>query len=183
MSAKANRSWKWILGGAVGAVVLADLVLIFVVFQSAKTGPESMRAERSRLQIKAKLLKADSERARSIRVHLPEVGKQCDDFYQTGFLAASTGYSDVLADLGDIATKAGLQNSQIKFKQKDISGRGVTEIGITADVEGDYPAIIQFIKGLEQSKNFYLMDGLSLTSAEGAGLIKLNLALRTFFRS
>ena len=42
--------------------------------------------------------------------------------------------------------------------------------------------MIKFINGLEQSKNFYLLNDLHLTSAN-AGMIKLQLDLRTYFRT
>jgi hypothetical protein len=50
-------------------------------------------------------------------------------------------------------------------------------------VEGDYPALIQFIHALERSKNFYLLDNLTLASGGSTAGVKLNLDLRTFFRT
>lgn len=50
------------------------------------------------------------------------------------------------------------------------------------DLDAEYPAIIQFINGLERSKNFYLLDSLRLTSASTGG-IRLDLDLHTFFRT
>ncbi|MFY9528560.1 MAG: type 4a pilus biogenesis protein PilO [Candidatus Acidiferrales bacterium] len=173
--------WKRALGAALALLLLLDLSLAFVRWQAAQAAPQAMRQERTRLQTEARLLKADIDRARSIQQHMPDVGKECDRFYQEDLLPASAGYSAVMADLSDIAGKAGLRTSGLNFKQKDLKERGVTEIDIEASVEGDYPAIIHFINGLERSKNFYLMNDLGLDS-QGTGGIRLKLALRTYFR-
>jgi hypothetical protein len=63
-----------------------------------------------------------------------------------------------------------------------VKGRGVTEISIGTSVEADYPAVIQFINGLERSKYFYLLDDLQLGSAS-SGAIRLQIGLHTYFRT
>ncbi len=177
-----GRIWKRWVSGALGLLLLLDLALVVVLWQASHAGPQAMRENRNRLQTEAKLYKADLDRAESIRRNLLAGGKDCDRFYQEQFIPASSGYSAVVADLGGIASHAGLQTSGITFKQKELKDRGVTEVEISASVEGDYPAVVRFINGLERSKNFYLMNDLMLDSVTTGG-IKLKLELRTYFRS
>ena len=113
---------------------------------------------------------------------LPKVGKDCDAFYHDAFLSSADGYSAIEADLGAIATKAGLRTTSITFSQKEVKDRGVTLVTVLDYVDGDYPAIIQFINGLERSKYFYLLNDLHLDTAT-AGAIRLHLELRTYFRT
>ncbi|MGB0034234.1 MAG: GspMb/PilO family protein [Candidatus Acidiferrales bacterium] len=176
------RAWKKSIAFALGALLAVDIALIGVLWQGARENPNSMRAQRDRLASQAKLLKADVERGEKIRASLPQVGKDCDAFYHEKLLGADTGYSSIESDLGGIAGKAGLKTSGINFRQKELKDRGVTEISISAAVEGSYPAIIQFISGLERSKNFYLLNDLRLDSASTGG-IRLKLELRTYFRT
>lgn len=177
-----SRIWKRWVGGALGLLLLVDLALLMVLWQAAQAGPQAMRENRNRLQTEAKLYKADLERAEVIRRNLLAGGKDCDRFYQEQFIPASTGYSSVVADLGEIASRAGLKTSGTTYKQKELKDRGVIEVEIAESVEGDYPAVIHFINGLERSKNFYLMNDLALDSLTTGG-IKLKLQLRTYFRS
>ena len=141
-----------------------------------------MRAERDRVAIQAKLLRADVDRGDKIRASLPQAGKDCDTFYRESFLDGPSGYSQVETDLGAIASQAGVKTSGFTFKQKEIPDRGVTEVSITTGLEADYPAVIKFINGLERSKNFYLLDGLHLAKADTGG-IRLELELHTYFRT
>lgn len=176
------RTWKISIGVALGVLLLADAALIFVLWQAAREGPQSMRGQRDRLAIQAKLLKADVERGEKIRASLPQIGKDCDVFYHDNFIASSNGYSAIEADLGQLTSKAGLKSTGFAFKQKEVKLHGVTEISITTSISGDYPAIIRFINDLEHSKNFYLLDNLHLDAGAGGG-IHLNLDLRTYFRT
>jgi Tfp pilus assembly protein PilO len=176
------RTWKIIIGVALGLLLLIDAGLIFVIWQSSREGTESTRAQRDRLALQAKLLKADVERGEKIRASLPKIGKDCDSFYQEKLKGSDTGYSTIVSDLGDLTTKAGLKSSGLAFQQKEVKDHGVIEISIRTAVQGDYPAIIHFINDLEHSKNFYLLDNLHLDSA-GTGGLRLSLDLRTYFRT
>jgi plasmid stabilization system protein ParE len=176
------QRWKKWTGIALGVLLAADLGLASFLWAAAREGPHAMRARRDRLEAQAKLLRADLRRGQKVRDSLPQAGKQCEDFYQQAFLDSSTGYSRIEADLGAIASKAGVTTSGFSFKQKDIKDRGVTEISISTSVEADYPAVIQFINGIERSENFYLLDGLHLASATAGG-IRLQLQLHTYFRT
>jgi len=167
---------------ALAVLVAADLALVFFLWQDMRNAPEAMRAQRDRLAIQAKLLRADVERGEKIRASLPQSGRDCETFYDESFLSAPQGYSGIESDLGTIASKAGVKTSGFAFKEKEIKDRGVVEISISTSVDADYPSIIQFINGLEQSKNFYLLDGLQLASAS-PGAIRLGLELHTYFRT
>jgi hypothetical protein len=176
-----GHRWKRWTGIALAALLAVDLALASFLWQASREGPEVMRVRRDHLAAQAKLLRADVDRGDRVRASLPQAGKDCDSFYHQTFLDASTGYSRIAADLGGIASRAGVRTSGFAFKQKEIKDRGVTEISIGTSVEADYPAVIQFINGLERSKNFYLLDGLHLTAATAGG-IRLQLELHTYFR-
>jgi len=178
---KSWRAWKIWIGAALALLLAADVALAAVLWQAARD-PQAMRSQRDRLSIQGKLLKADVERGEKIKSSLPQISKDCDVFYKDAFLDSRTGYSAISEDLGDLVTKAGLKSSGLTFLRKDVADHGVTEITIKAGVQGDYPALIKFINGLERSKNFYLLDDLHLESSNTGG-IHLNLTLRTFFRT
>jgi hypothetical protein len=182
---------KWIIGALI-VLLVADIGLLYLSWQNTREGEQSMRAERDRLKLLAGQLKGDVDRGERIRNSMSGVIKEYDSFYHTDFESTVDGYSKIEADLGGLASKAGVKSSGVVFEQKEVKGRGVQQIGITDTVEGDYPSILKFINGLEQSKYFYLLSDLKLDSAtttSGGGaiapgsIIRLHLDLRTYFRS
>jgi hypothetical protein len=176
------QTWKKWAAGVVSLILLLDIGLVAFLWNISRQDRGDLIAQVKQLSVQAKLLQADVNRGEAIRASLPQARRDSDAFYKESFLDASTGYSQIETDLGDIAAKAGVKTSGFTFKRKDVTGRGVTEISISTSLTADYPAIIQFINGLERSNNFYLLDSLQLASAS-AGAIQLELSLHTYFRN
>ncbi|MFZ0634373.1 MAG: GspMb/PilO family protein [Candidatus Acidiferrales bacterium] len=174
--------WKALALIGLGALLLADLGLGVFLWRLRQSDPIELRRQRTELETRAKLLKADVARGQEIQKDMPSVGKEAEKFYHDDLPPGSAGYSALVGDLGEIASKAGLKTSTAGFHEKDLEGRGVSEIEIDEVVEGDYPQVLQFIQGLERSKNFYLLDELAL-EPETSGGLRLRLSLKTYFRS
>ena len=166
---------------ALGIVLLLDLALLGLRFRT-RMSPQEQHLEIEKLNTAVKLLDADVRRAIEIRHRLPEVQRSGDQFFTEQLRETASGYSAIEDDLGSLAQKAGLRTDRIVYRQREISSRGVVEVEVATAVEGDYPSVVNFINGLERSNNFYLLDSLTLASSTG-GSLRLNLQLRTYFRS
>jgi Tfp pilus assembly protein PilO len=178
---------QWITG-AIVALFLVDIGLIYVTWQSSPEAVAQMREQRDHLEAQYKKLKGDVERGDRIKASLSQGQKEYDSFYKTAFLSTQDGYSSIESDLTELASKSGLRTTSIEFQQKEVKGRGVTDVGITETVEGNYQSIVQFINGLEHSKYFYLLKDLKLDAANtgpgsGGGALRLHLELHTYFRT
>jgi len=177
-----SQSWKQWTRWALVVLLVADLALLVVNRRAASADSQQQGQEARRLQVQQGLLAKDVARGEAIRAHVPEIGGEAQHFYQDELLPASIGYSAVVSDLGELASHTGVRTSGVQFDQKAVANRGVTEVHISSSVEGNYDSLIQFINGLERSRNFYVLEGFSLASA-ASGTIRLNLSLRTYFRS
>lgn len=174
-----GQNWKKWFRWGLGALLALDALLLLVAW---RTGRERDLAEGlKQLRVQHKLLGADVGRAHDIRNRLPDVEQQCKRFYVEQFRPAAGGYSAVVEDLAEIAKKSGLRTSAVNYKQQVVEEHGVIQIDVSTTVEGDYAHLVRFINGLERSKNFFLLRDLSLVSSTTG--LKLNLELRTYFRS
>jgi hypothetical protein len=178
---EALQSRKNLVRWMFGVVLALDLILLVVNLRHTSSAQEQ-KLEGASFEKQHDLLAADVRRATEIRTRLPAVQRECDDFFGAELRPATTGYSAVVSDLGALAKQAGLRTDAVTFRQHDLSSRNVVEVEVVASIEGDYPSLVSFINGLERSKNFYLLDSLQLASSTG-GNLKLNLQLRTYFRS
>lgn len=182
-----SRSFKFekrLILAALGIVLLADVVLGVVSYRLAADNQSAQKQALAEARNRKKLLESAVQRATNIRASLPQVQKQCDAFEES-FRPSSRGYSGILADLGQIAGKAGLATEAITFRQEDLPSRGMVRVEVAAVVAGDYTSVVRFINGLQRSESFYILDSLSLASSadtRGASL-KLNLRLKTYFRA
>jgi Tfp pilus assembly protein PilO len=171
---------RWVLG----AVFLVDLLLVGVIWRLEAT-PSPDQSEINLLRRQHDLLAADVIRGQRIQKELPAVEKQCDVFLKEQLPSAKGGYSAVVDNLGAVARAAGLQAENVTFRQHDADKRGIILVEVAATVNGDYPSVIRFIDGLEHSSNFYVLDELSLAAANAGASnnLRLNLRLRTYFRT
>jgi hypothetical protein len=175
------RRKKILIQVLLGAIVLADLALLGINW-NLTASPRSPQNELRVLARQHGLMAADVARARKIREDLPAIQKESEGFFHDQFRPIGTGYSALEDDLGALARSAGLRTEGLSFRQQAADKGGVTEIQIGATVDGDYPSVVRFIDSLERSQNFYILDSLSLAPGS-AGELKLNLQLRTFFRT
>ena len=175
-----RRDWKRALRIVLGALLLADLLLLGIIWQSAEH-PATGATRLAQLHDEDQQLAADVQRAAAIREGLPKVGKQCDAFLRETLRPAAGGYSAVVSDLEKIAADAGLPPGTINFRQKSPDKQGIIEVQVNAGVEGGYKSLVTFVNGLERSKSLYLLDNLSLSTGQ-AQVIQMHLQLRTYFR-
>lgn len=176
-----SKSRKNAIRVIIGIILLVDVLLVGVNWQlsSAPTAPTNqVRALRRRRD----LLAADIRRVEAIRNELPGVQTETTSFMDNVLRPSTEWSSTIVDDLGKLAKDSGLQITSTHFRPKTIEKRGVDEITITITMQGAYPSLVSFINALERSKSFYLLDSLTLDSSS-EGLLKLNLELRTYFRS
>jgi Tfp pilus assembly protein PilO len=166
-------------------LVLADVALLF--FNSRMSMPQQDRQQTlAVLNREVALRKADADRASEIREKRSAILKKFDDFEST-MLPASKGYSVTLQEMDQYARDTHLVVDNVKFREKEVEGRGLLELTLESRVTGDYNGIVRFLNHLQRSKNVYIVDGLSVdteNTAQGgpAGNLRVTLHLRTFFR-
>jgi Tfp pilus assembly protein PilO len=177
-----SRKWKLAVKIALGCVLAADAALVVVNWRAASEAPQAQAQERLLLQTKVKLLQADVQKTRQIEQHLPSLSKECDEFYQKDLLPSSSGDTAVISDIEQMGKDAGVETSGLGFHPKEMTGRGLEEVQISGSVQGSYQSLIQMINDIERSPHFYLLDDLTLSS-EKSGVVKLQISLRTYFRT
>ena len=173
-----------ILGGVI-CLVAADLALAAYSYQFTSQPLTSGPA----IQMKedyVKKLKASVARAEQIRADMPNTQRDCEKFEHM-LLPASTGYSSLSAELGDIAKKSGVSKEGVGFKTTPVPQRGWTEVAMESTIEGDYKNVILFLNGLQRSANIYEVESLALAPQKDnkgpANVIKVTLHLKTYFRA
>lgn len=163
---------------------LADGTLLYL--NSKMSAPQQNRQQFLAAQTRQlALVRADVKRASEIRAKIPQVLKDFDQFEAT-LLPASKGYSVMAQELDDYAHDTHLIVEDVKFHEKDVSGRNLTELTVESAVSGDYNGIVGFLNRLQRSKNVYIVDSLEVDSQSSgtgpAGALRVSLHMRTYFR-
>jgi len=174
---------RLILAG-LALLLLADGALAYFSMKMSvpRDTREQMLAAQSR---QVALVKADIERAKKIQQSMPDVLKKFDNFEAT-LLPGSKGYSVISQEMDEYAKDAHVIVDDVKFHEKDVAGRNLSEVEIESTVSGDYNGIVVFLNHLQRSKNVYIVDELAVDlqtqSQAPPGSLRVNLHLRTYFR-
>jgi type IV pilus assembly protein PilO len=103
---------------------------------------------------------------------------QADEFYAARFPSA---YSTVSATINDLATKNSVRLTNLAYTPTPAVA-GLAQLRMDASLSGEYAPMMHFINGLERSKTFFLINGLTLTGQQG-GLVNLRLRLNTYLHA
>ncbi len=166
----------------VAALFVLDGALLIVRWELARQEThQALALQVQDAERQVRLLRSEVQRARDIRTRLPELEARCDQFYADSFLPASAGYAGLMADLGELAGKAGVVVSGLRFEQKEATVHGMREIAVSGVLEGSSQSLLNFLQGIEQSRHLYVLDNLNLTAGTLAQ-VKMTLRLHTYFR-
>jgi hypothetical protein len=103
---------------------------------------------------------------------------QANEFYAARFPAA---YSTISATINELATKNSVRLTNLAYGPTRAPS-GLVELRMDASLSGEYAPLMHFINGLERSKTFFLINGLTLTGQQG-GLVNLRLKVNTYLHS
>ena len=165
---------------AVAAVLVALDVAALGFFLSPLGRSRSVReteyAEaRKEFQIKMR----DAVPLRGMDKKLELARQQIAAFYRDRFPAQ---YSAVSSELGKVANENGVRISQISYDPKPAEIPKLQQVGIHANLDGDYLQVVKFINALERDKMFFMVDSLTLAQEQG-GMVRLEVRLETYLRS
>jgi Tfp pilus assembly protein PilO len=148
----------------------------------SKENPQQVLAARN---LQLGIMKADIDHASKIRENIPKVVKAFEEI-ESGLPQASRGYSIISQELDGYAHESHIIMDDIHFREKEVSGRNVSEVIVESTITGDYNGIVHFLNHMQRSKNIYIVDGLDVDSQNmsqaAPGSLRVGLHLRTYFR-
>lgn len=102
-------------------------------------------------------------------------------FYGEILKPKNRGIVDLRQELADLLKQMGIPKIDITYDNREIRDYNLYQVAITLPVEGNYANIRKFINMIENSKNFMVIDGVSLS--ESKAILKLNIRLSAFFKN
>jgi Tfp pilus assembly protein PilO len=164
---------------AIGAMLAVDVIAVAVLLSPLVGSEDSRRLQLSQLRVELQKKTRDVEPLRNIDKKIVLAKGQIGGFYKDRFAAKD---SDLLNELGKLASANGVRMQQARYKEEDAESSGVIPIAIEATFSGDYLQLVRFINTLERSKLFVDVDSVEL-AGESAGPVKLNIGMHSYLRS
>jgi type IV pilus assembly protein PilO len=163
---------------AVALLLILNLVLSVRLFLAWNTlraaGPEQLEQR----QITYRGLQLEMSPLRGLPQKVDLSRTQADEFYAARFPEV---YSTISSAINDLATKNSVRLTNLAYSPRPALP-GLIELRLDASLSGEYAPLMHFINGLERSKSFFLISGLTLTGQQG-GLVNLRLKLITYLHA
>ena len=119
-------------------------------------------------------LERDLERVRANREALAA-------FYSESLATESERLTRIIAEVKDLASRAGMAPQAISYPDDQIEGFGLLRRGFVFGVEGGYADLRRLLNLLELSGSFLTLEQISLSGGERGGALHIALQLSTLF--
>ena len=138
--------------------------------RNAQSRAASARAE---LQLEKQRAQALGDRAEAIRAN----GADLERFYATLAGDEKQNLFQSLEAVEELAREPGLQLATRSVRREDVDGAPLERVVMTLPLEGSYPQLVGFLRGVERSKRFLTVDGVALRAdAESGGSLQVDLS-------
>ena len=162
----------------VALLLILNLVLAVRLFLAWSTLRSASADQLQQRQTAYRALQLEMNPLRGLPQKVSLSRTQADEFYTARFPAA---YSTISAAINDLATKNNVRLTNLGYTPTPAIA-GLAEVRMDASLSGEYAPLMHFINGLERSKTFFLITGLTLTGQQG-GLVNLRLKLNTYLHA
>ena len=138
--------------------------------RNAQARAASARAE---LLLEKQRAQALVDRAEAIRAN----GADLERFYATLAGDEKQDLFQSLEAVEELAREPGLQLATRSVRREDVDGAPLERVVMTLPLEGSYPQLVGFLRGVERSKRFLTVDGVALRAdAESGGSLQVDLS-------
>ena len=172
---RTRKNLKTTLAILAGIDVLAAVVYFSPLVGSAETRRQEMNTLQTELITKTRQVAPLKDLPHKVDV----ASHQITDFYKKRFPSQE---SQILTELGKLATANGVTIDQGKYKVKEGEPGGLETVEIEADFGGSYTSLARFINALERDEMFFIINSVTL-GGQQQGPVKLGVKLETYLKA
>jgi len=145
------------------------------------------RNEYAELQKSIGQLQLEIEKSEEARKALEDYTRKIKDFdkdknnlLMTHLIQRGTGYSQILSKIDGVAQKAGVKKTHVSYTLNQTPIDGLSQLAIVIPLEGPYSNIVNFIRELESSDTFFVIDAITLEATSGQAVVPAQTASAPF---
>jgi Tfp pilus assembly protein PilO len=176
---------QYLFATLLGVVGVINLLFFFILY-----GPA--RSEYYRQQESIERLRGDIEGRRQKIETLERLNSQLSTLEQDRqrlftmhFIPRDAGWSEILPKLNAMVQETHVDNTQKAYTIDQAPQYGLYSVKIRVPVQGAYPSVVNFIKDIENSETFFVINGVDVHGSSLQGVstsnIALDLNIETFF--
>ena len=176
---------QYFFASVLGVIGVINVLFFFILYAPA-------RSEYYRLQESIQRLRGDIESRRQkietldrLNTQLSTLEQDRQRLFTRHFIPRDAGWSEILPKLNAMVQETHVENSQKSYTIDATPQYGLYSVKIRVPVMGAYPNVVNFIKSIEDSETFFIIDSIDVRGSDavnpGTSEIALDLNVETFF--
>ncbi|TAN24236.1 MAG: hypothetical protein EPN33_00240 [Acidobacteria bacterium] len=153
-----------------GLVLACDLALAGWLLSPRAPSQSATRQQLTDARVQLGALKAELAQIRALRGRIHTSQEQMQQLMAEGFPGQREASSKLLTEFGRIAQQSQVEVSGATFAPDKTAPFDLRRVSINLQVSGGYAGAVQFLNGLERSPMFFLIDQVSVSGGEAAGV-------------
>lgn len=185
---------QYLLAAIVGAVALINLLFFLILYRPARSEYFNLRGSVEPLRSEIMSRQVSFAQKEKLSSQLETTDQDRRLLFAAHFIKREAGFAEILSNLDEMEQQSGVRKTRVDYSDPDpIPQYGLYSIKIRIPVQGSYASIVNFLRELERSDKFYIIDAVEVhTGSEGtaitpvapvspSGLLSLSMSLETFF--
>jgi|SRR5262245_14623345 len=174
---------QYLLAILLGVIALVNVLFFLILYRPVRAEYERLQSSIQKLRIDVRNQQQEVARLEKLSAQLEGSEKDRQQLFATHFIPRQAGFSEILPELDEIALTAGVRKTRVDYTIDDAPHYGLYSVKIRVPVTGAYSNIVKFIKNLEHSDTFFIINSIEVRGNAGnsTGELALSLALETFF--
>jgi hypothetical protein len=176
-----------IFAGFLALIILSNILFFFILLRPARSDYFNLQGSIDELQRQLGVSKMTRVRLEKTGDQLERFDQDREDLFSSHFIKFDPGFADLSPRLSQMAVQAGVLRPVVDFGREEIKQYGLYSVKIKIPVQGTYANSVNFIKMLESSNTFFLIDSIEVKASgdtvpgRTSGGVALSLSLETFF--
>ena len=178
-----KQKQQYVFGGCVGVLFLSSLAFFFGFFQPARSQYVRLESELAGLRLENMSRQEAVDRLEGIEGRLADASEDFLHYFGGSLIPRSVGFAALLPELERISRTAGIERGQVNYSIAEEPQYGVYAVAISIPLRGDYGSVRRFIRELERSRTFFILDSIGMARSDSGGpnTLDVGLNLTSFF--
>jgi hypothetical protein len=175
---------QYLFAALLGVIGVVNLLFFFILYWPARS--EYYRLQESITHLRGDIVarRQRIETLERLNTQLSTLEQDRQRLFTRHFIPRDAGWSEILPKLNAMVQEAHVINTQKSYTIDETPQYGLYSVKIRVPVDGAYPNVVNFIKGIEESDTFFIINSINVHGSDSSGPnseIALDLNLETFF--
>jgi len=175
---------EYLLAIVLGVIAIVNVLFFLILYRPVRSDYYGLQSSIQRLHVEVQTRQQQVTRLEKLSAQLEGSEKDRQRLFTAHFIPRQAGFSEILPELDEIAASAGVKKTRVDYAIDDAPHYGLYSVKMRVPVTGEYSNIVKFIKNLEHSDTFFIINSIEVrgTAAGSSGAdLALALDLETFF--